>query len=84
MFDLIAQVRESIPMDTPESSLCSDHCRVCSKKLLEFLGSELEGWEYRLQQGEVPTFGDLSRIEKIGRKVHKALKNTGFISGTVP
>lgn len=76
---LVVQIRESIPFDTPESSLCSDHCRICSKKLLEFLSSELEGWEYKLEQGEIPTFGDLSRMEKVGRKVYSALLKSGFI-----
>ncbi len=79
MRQLIAQIRSSIPFDTPESTLCSDHCRICSKKLLEFLASELEGWEYMLRQGQVPNFGDLSRLERVGRKVYSALKKMGFV-----
>ncbi len=79
MRQLIAQIRESVPFDTPESTLCSVHCRVCSKKLLEFLASELDAWDYKLKQGEVPNFGDLSRLERMGRKIYSALEKTGFI-----
>ena len=76
---LIGQIRTSIPLDTPESVLCSDHCRVCSKKLLEFLGSEIDAWEYKLGQGVQPNFGDLKRLSQIARKVHVALQKTGLI-----
>ena len=79
MLGMIARIRETIPFDLPESTQCSDYCRVCTKKLLEFLGSELEGWEYRIEQGEVPGFKDLSQLERTARKVHAALKKSGFV-----
>ncbi len=79
MRHLIAQIRASIPLDTPESVLCSDHCRICSKKLLEFLAAEIDAWEYKLELGVGPNFGDLKRLSKIARKVHAALQKTGLI-----
>ena len=79
MQGLIVQIRASIPLDAPESVLCSDHCRVCSKKLLEFLAAEIDVWEVKLKQGRKPNFGDLERLSKIARKVHAALQKTGLI-----
>ena len=79
MLQLIGQIREAIPFDIPESTQCSDYCRICTRKLLEFLGSELEGWEVRLEQGEVPTFKDLSQLARAARKVHTALKKSGLV-----
>lgn len=76
---LIDQIRASIPLDVPESVLCSDHCRICSKKLLEFLAAEIDAWEYKMRQGIQPDFGDLKRLSKIARKVHAALQKTGLI-----
>ena len=79
MRQMIVEIRKAIPFDLPESTQCSDYCRVCTRKLLEFLGSELEGWEYRIEQGEMPTFKDLSQLERTARKVHTALKKSGFV-----
>ncbi len=82
MLQLMGQIRASIPLDTPESTMCSDHCRVCSKKLLEFMGAELDSWEYKLAQGETPNFGDLQRLARVGTKVHKGLQKSGLIQST--
>ena len=77
MQQLIVQVRASIPFDAPET--CSDSCRGCSQKLLEFLDTELESWESRLAEGESPTFGDLQRLARQSRKVFEALQRNGLI-----
>ncbi len=79
---LIQKIRESIPFDTQLRDVCSEDCRGCSMKLLEYLDSELESWEYRLNQHEVPDFRDLSRLERSGRKVYKALQKNGLINKT--
>jgi hypothetical protein len=79
---LIQKIRESIPFDTQLRDVCSEDCRGCSMKLLEYLDSELESWEYRLKQHEVPDFRDLSRLERSGRKVYKALQKNGLINKT--
>jgi len=79
MRQLIQQIRGNIPFDTQMRDACSEDCRGCSMKLLEYLDSELESWEYRLEQHEVPDFRDLSRLERSGRKVYKALQKNGLI-----
>lgn len=76
---LIAQIKTSIPLNAPESVLCSDYCRICSKKLIEFLGAEIDIWEYKLEQGVQPNFGDLKRLSKIAKKVHAALLKNDLI-----
>lgn len=77
---LIQEIRVQIPFDTPEASLCRGPCKGCSKKLLEFLDTELEEWEGRLEEGEVPRFGDLTRLERLARKVMAALRKNGMIA----
>jgi hypothetical protein len=79
MYLLIQQIRETIPFDTQLRGVCSEDCRGCSMKLLEYLDSELESWEYRLQQHEIPDFRDLSKLERSGRKIYKALQKNGLI-----
>lgn len=76
---MIEQIRLAIPFDTDLKDVCSEDCRGCSMKLLEYLDSELESWEYRLAQHEVPDFRDLSRLERSGRKIFKALQKNGLI-----
>ncbi|WLI74500.1 hypothetical protein [Halomonas alkalicola] len=80
MRGLIHEIRAQVPFDTPESSLCRGPCRGCSKKLLEFLDTELEEWEGRLEEGEVPRFGDLARLGRLARKVVAALRRNGLIA----
>ncbi len=80
MYLLIQQIREAIPFDTQFRDVCSEDCRGCSMKLLEYLDSELESWEYRLEQHEVPDFRDLSKLERSGRKIYKALQKNGLIN----
>ena len=77
---LIQEIRVQIPFDTPEASLCRGPCKGCSKKLLEFLDTELEEWEGRLEEGVVPRFGDLTRLERLARKVMAALRKNGLIA----
>jgi hypothetical protein len=81
MGTLIGQIRAAIPFDLPEGSVCLDSCDGCSMKLLEFLESELEGWERRLEQGEQPNFGDLSRLAGTARKIHRVLERNGLVEG---
>ncbi len=80
MRDLIRQVRAALPFDTPESQVCSGACQGCSRKLLDFLESELEDWETRLNQGEKPGLGDLSRLIGISRKVRRVLTRNGLLA----
>ena len=80
MQQLIEQVRESLPFDTPQGYVCADECKGCSLKLLEFLDMELMEWEDRLLQGEVPSLGDVQHVAKISQKIYKVLDKNGVIS----
>ena len=60
--------------------MCADECKGCSVKLLEFLDLELMDWEHRLDQGEVPSLGDVQRMAKISRKIYKVLDKNGVLS----
>ena len=83
MRQLIDKIREAIPFDTEQRDVCSSDCHGCSVKLLEYLETELESWEYRLDQNEIPDFRDLSRLEKSGCKIYKALQKNGLIDGSI-
>jgi len=74
MRQLIKQVREAMPFDLPEASMCSGKCNGCSQKLLDYLDTELEDWEYRLKAGESPDFGEIQRIAKTSKKIYKVLQ----------
>jgi len=79
MVQLIEEVRSAIPFDTTDEELCAHGCKGCSVKLLEFLSQELDNWEYRITQGEAPTFGDITQLAKSSRKIHTILKRNGIV-----
>ncbi len=82
MKNLIIQIREAIPFDTPTSKLCAGPCRGCPKKLLEFLDCELEYWEERLEYGDTPTLGDINTLAKRSKKIYYSLDKNGIIHNT--
>ena len=59
--------------------LCLDECRGCSVKLVEYIAMEIDTWEYRLDEGAIPTFGDLDRLARSCRKIHRALQRNGLV-----
>jgi len=77
MRDLIGEIRRAMPFDLPGARVCSGPCEGCSMKLLGFLESELEQWEQRLDQGEIPGLAGLSRLAKTARKVYRVLAKNG-------
>ncbi|MGI9279959.1 MAG: hypothetical protein ACR2PX_10055 [Endozoicomonas sp.] len=79
MQELIVQVRGAIPFNMPEAEICTGKCVGCPKKLLEFLDQELSDWEFRLQDEELPKLGDINRLAKTSKKVHKALTRNGLV-----
>lgn len=79
MRQLIAQVREAIPFDLNDEQICAESCQGCSSKLLSYLESELDTWESKLADGVIPTFGDLDRLAKQGRKIHRLLQQNGLV-----
>ena len=76
---LIVQMREAIPFDLKDEQICGDSCEGCSSKLLLYLETELEAWESRLDSGVTPTFGDLDRLARQGRKIHRVLQQNGIL-----
>ncbi|WP_371878040.1 hypothetical protein [Ferrimonas sp. SCSIO 43195] len=79
MTQLIQQARDAFPFGVPEAELCGGKCIGCPKKLLELVDTELCDWETRLEQGEVPKLGDVSRLGKLCRNVHRGLKRNGVV-----
>lgn len=79
MCRLIAQVRAAIPFAAPQSRVCTGACDGCSRKLLDFLESELDDWERRLAAGERPSLGDVSRLAQTSRKVYAVLERNGLV-----
>lgn len=78
MQDLIAEIRRTLPFDAAEAQVCQGPCDGCSLKLLNFLESELEGWQQRLDEGEKPGFKELSGLLKIARKVQRVIERNGL------
>ena len=68
-----------MPFDAPESQLCTGPCEGCSMKLLNYLETELLDWELRLGNGEKPTLGDVSRLAKRGKRIHRVLQKNGVV-----
>ena len=79
MQNLINEVRATMPFDAGEAQLCADSCNGCSLKLLEFLDMELQDWEQKLQDGVVPSFGDIHKMGKTCKKIYMVLKKNGLI-----
>ncbi len=79
MRDLITQIKQTLPFDGFDNSACSDTCSGCSVKLINFLENELEDWEYRLNNKEVPNFKDINKLAKMATKIHRVLVKNNLI-----
>ena len=51
----------------------------CSIKLLEYIAMELESWECRLDDGDIPNFGDLKKLARSSNKIYLALLKNGLV-----
>ena len=67
-------------MDLSPETVCADECRGCSIKLIEYIAMELENWEYRLDDGVVPDFGDLKKLARSSSKIYRALVKNGLVA----
>ena len=45
---------------------------------MEYLESELTGWESALQAGEQPSLGDINQLAKTSRKIYRVLQKNGL------
>ena len=82
MQQLINEVKQHIPFERPLADICSDDCNGCSMKLLEFLDMELIDWQRRLDAHDVPTLGDIKRLETTSKKIYKILQRNGLVNET--
>ncbi len=80
MYELIAQIRLALPSAMRGDQLCSDSCDGCSTKLLSFLETELDAWDQRLLEGVIPNFGDLNKLARSAKKVHRVLQRNGVLA----
>lgn len=79
MTNLIQEVRDAIPLDHHAGDICGDDCKGCSVKLIEFVSSELENWEHKINDGVTPNLGELDKLAKTCRKIHTILKKNGVV-----
>ncbi len=79
MRQLIDEIRRRFPFDRPEAQVCAGPCQGCSLKLLGFLETELDDWEYRLAGGERPGLAELSKLIRTSRKIARVLHQAGLM-----
>ena len=80
MRNLILEVRTALPLDVSPDEICTDECRGCSIKLIEYIAMEMDNWEYRLDDGVIPTFRDLDRLARSSKKIYRALLKNGLVN----
>jgi hypothetical protein len=81
MSNIIQQIRTTFPFAMTEQELCADTCSYgCPKKLLEYIDMEISGWELRLENGEIPNFGDIQKLSKTGEKIYGVLKKNNLVN----
>ncbi len=79
MQELINTARETFPFESEEANICTGQCNSCSFKLLEYLDTELEGWEYRLRNKETPSFGDIKKLANTSKKIYHVLDKLNLV-----
>ncbi|WP_299794432.1 hypothetical protein [uncultured Shewanella sp.] len=79
MYILIEQIKQALPFGMPEHEICAGVCVGCPKKLMEYISSEVEYWECKLENHEKPSLLDLSDLARIGTKVHRSMKKNKLI-----
>lgn len=73
---LIEQIQTTLPFEKSELEICAGKCVGCPKKMLEYIGSELDHYQCQLNIGETPSLGELSDLARIAKKIHRnMLKN---------
>lgn len=80
---LISDIRAGIPFDTPMEELCNGPCTGCSKKLLDFLDTQLEEKETEIDNGHIPALGELNQLKKTALKVRAILIKNGLIKDVI-
>ncbi|HED14200.1 MAG TPA: hypothetical protein ENI62_11225 [Gammaproteobacteria bacterium] len=84
MYMLIQQARARLPFSDSMASVCHDQCRGCSRKLLEYIDSELNDWQQRLNAGQKPNFGQLHGLARKCHKIHSTLQHNDLYGDGQP
>lgn len=79
MQTLITQIQTALPFDKSEHEICAGKCIGCPKKMLEYLGCELEHYQYQLNNDEKPTLGEISDLARIAKKVHRNMAKNSLV-----
>ena len=79
MQQLITQIQTSLPFDKSEHEICEGKCVGCPKKMLEYIGSELDHYQCQLNNEEIPTLGELSNLARIAKKVHRNMLRNNLV-----
>lgn len=80
MLNLITSVRADFPFTVPEANICGISCIGCPKKLLELVDTELCEWEVKINNGDTPKLGEISRLAKLCKNVRRGLKRNNLVN----
>ena len=76
---LIHQIQTALPFEKPEHEICAGKCVGCAKKMLEYMGSELDHYQCQLNNEETPTLGEISNLARIAKKVHRNMVRNSLV-----
>ncbi len=76
---LIKEIQTALPFDKPEHEICEGKCVGCPKKMLEYIGSELDHHQCQLDNKEKPTLGELSDLARVAKKVHRNMARNKLV-----
>lgn len=84
MLNIIELVKRDFPFEDPNRQVCGDTCIGCPKKLLELVETEIQFWEYRIEEGDIPTFKEISQFAKLCKNIRRGLLKNGLVSSVIP
>tara|TARA_R110001583_G_scaffold85526_1_gene224040 strand:+ start:598 stop:864 length:267 start_codon:yes stop_codon:yes gene_type:complete len=76
---LIEQIQTALPFEKSEHEICAGKCVGCAKKMLEYIGSELDHYQCQLNNEETPTLGEISNLASIAKKVHRNMVRNSLV-----
>jgi len=79
MKTLIEQIQTALPFEMPELEICAGKCVGCPKKMLEYIGSELDHYQCQLDNEEIPTLAEISDLARIAKKVHRNMARNELV-----
>ncbi len=76
---LIKEIKTALPFDKPVHEICEGRCVGCPKKMLEYMGSELDHYQCQLDNYEKPTLSELSDLARVAKKVHRNMARNKLV-----